>query len=156
MTLLAALDDLETLLKSDEKFIAWLAKYDCHNGKAVTFLKTNREVVNIPQRYLPCIILELPDGDFGAKGMGGVQQEFAHQIDLVFGIQVGHNKYEDAFNARVELIDEVLPSFFLSHDRLGSYVNDAKLQKFSTDSGVHFPKVFLQATILLTGYAKRG
>jgi hypothetical protein len=154
MSLIAALDELETLLKADTGVQAWLAKYSVRN-KALTVLRTNRQVTDIPEKILPCLIFELPQGNFGDRENGGLRQNFEHEVDLVFALQVGRHDYKKAFDARIELVDQVLPSFFLKQDRLANYVSDAKLLKFDTDSGVHFPKVFVQATISLTGKCKR-
>lgn len=154
MTLLAALDELETLLKADTGVQAWLTKYSVRN-KGLTVLRTNRQVTDISEKWLPVLVFELPQGEFGTRAMGGVSQEFNHEVDLVFAIQVGRHDFEKAFNARIELVDQVLPKFFLKQDELADYVTDAKLLRFDTDSGVHFPKVFVQATIQLTGKCKR-
>lgn len=155
MNLAAAIDELTTDLKTFQPLIDWRNQYSARN-KAFTVLKTNRKVERMPDHCLPCIILEFPDGQFGQRTMGNVTQEFSHQIDLVFGIQVKRDDYENAFDARTELVDQVLPQFFLNRDRYADYVNDAKLIDFQSDSGVYFPKMFVSVTVALTGYTKRG
>lgn len=154
MTLLAALDELTSKLASDEKLVAWLKKYSANN-RALQVFKSNRKVADIQDRHLPCVILELPDGEYGQRHMGGIAQDFSHQIDLIFAIHANRDDFDNGFNSRVELMDQVLPSFMLKTDRLANYVSDIKLLKFTTDSGLNFPKVFVQATVLLSGKCKR-
>lgn len=154
MSLLAAIDELETLLKSDAGISNWLKQYGVSN-KPLQVHRTNRKVEEINDRYLPCVILELPDGEFGQRHMGAVAQGFNHELDLVFAISVDSRHYQHAFDARIQLVDQVLPALFLKQHRLANYIDDVKLLRFETDSGVHFPKVFVQATISISGNVKR-
>ncbi len=154
MSLLNAINELINLIQADPNFIDWLNQYGVRD-QAVTVLKTNRPVNKIPDHWLPALIVELPEMSFGDRAMGNAQQAFNHEIDLLFAIQVDRDNYEGAFDARVNLIDQVLPKFFLKTDRLAQYVNDVKIIKGQGDQGVHFPKVFTQVTLQLTGSAKR-
>lgn len=154
MTLLAALNELTESLTEYQPFKNWLATYSVGRNK-LSVLKTNRKVTEIPDSVFPCVILELPDGTYGERSTGGLLQAFSHEIDLIFAIRVNRDNFNLGFDSRIELIDQVLPSFMLNHHRLANYVSDMKILKFTTDSGLNFPKVFVQVTVSLSGNCKR-
>ena len=154
MSLLRAIDELVERIQNDPNVQSWLDTY-CVNTRALQVMRTNRKVDTVEDRHLPCVILELPDGEFGQRYTGGLAQQTEHELDLIFAIQVDRKQFGHGFDARVELVDQVLPKFFLANHRFSDAIKDAKLIRYTTDSGMHFPKVFVQVTVQLSGLSKR-
>ncbi len=142
-TLTQAANGLIAMLQADPDMTDWFARYA--DGRAPTILKTNRKVGDISNRELPCLLLELPEGEFGGAVVSGHRQSQRPVIQLTVGWR--ENDRDRAFEATCELPDVLGRAFLRDRGGLSDSVNSALPTKWEGSQGLHHPAHFFSVDI---------